>query len=61
MNPAEFKAIRNGIGWTQQRLAEELNVSREYVGLMERGMAAIERRTELALRYVASSQARADA
>lgn len=53
MNPAELKALRKGLGWTQDRMADELAISRVYVGLMERGLKWIERRTELSVRYLA--------
>ncbi len=53
MNPAELKALRQRLGWTQDRMADELGISRVYVGLMERGLKSIERRTELSVRYLA--------
>ncbi|MAC58042.1 MAG: hypothetical protein CMH85_07160 [Novosphingobium sp.] len=53
MNPAELRSLRKRAGMTQERLAEELGLTRVYVGLMERGLATIERRTELAVRYLA--------
>lgn len=52
MNPAELKALRKGAGLTQGQLAHEIGVSRVFVGLMERGLATIERRTDLAVRHV---------
>ncbi|WP_278983288.1 helix-turn-helix domain-containing protein [Sphingobium yanoikuyae] len=52
MQPDEMKALRKSIGWTQDELAEAIGMSRVQIGLMERGVATIERRTELAVRYV---------
>lgn len=52
MNPAELVALRKDMGWTQERLAAELDISRVHIGLMERGLNTIERRTELAVRYL---------
>ena len=52
MQPDEMKALRKSIGWKQDELAEAIGMSRVQIGLMERGVATIERRTELAVRYV---------
>lgn len=41
---------------TQAQLGKEIGLSRECVGLMERGDAPIERRTELAVLYVAEKK-----
>ncbi|MGE4341354.1 MAG: helix-turn-helix domain-containing protein [Pigmentiphaga sp.] len=57
MNPAELKSMRKRAGMTQQLLAEHLDISRVYLGLMERGLAPIERRTELAVRYLLERRA----
>jgi len=53
MQGDELKAIRKGLGWTLARMAEQLGMSETYVGQMERGQKPIERRTELAVRYLA--------
>lgn len=53
MQPDEMKALRKSIGWTQDQLASAIGMSRVSVGLMERGQTPIERRTELAVRYLA--------
>lgn len=45
----ELKAARKRLGWTQGRLALELDLSPTYIGLMERGEKTIERRTELSM------------
>jgi DNA-binding XRE family transcriptional regulator len=52
MQPDELKALRKDAGWTQDEMAEAIGVSRVLIGQMERGQAPIERRTELAVRYV---------
>lgn len=51
MQPDELKALRKSIGWTQDQMAEAIGMSRVAIGLMERGNAPIEKRTELAVRY----------
>ena len=53
MQPDEMKAIRVGLGLTQQAFAEALGMSRKAVNEMELGKSAIERRTELAARFLA--------
>ena len=52
MQGGELKEIRKGLGWTQGRMAEALGMTTTFIGLMERGDKAIEKRTELAVRYV---------
>lgn len=53
MQPDELKALRNAAGLTQAEMANAIGLSRVTVGLMERGGAPIERRTELSIRYLA--------
>jgi DNA-binding XRE family transcriptional regulator len=53
MRPDELKALRKAIGMSQQELADRIGLSRETVGLMERGQAPIEVRTALAVRWIA--------
>jgi transcriptional regulator with XRE-family HTH domain len=53
MQGAEFKAIREALGMTQAGLAEALGISRVFVGLMERGERPVEKRTALAMFYLA--------
>ena len=53
MQPDELKAIRAALGFTQQAFADALGMSRKAVNEMELGKALIERRTELAARYLA--------
>lgn len=52
MQPDELKAMRKAADMTQGELGEAIGMSRESIGLMERGQAPIERRTELAVRFV---------
>lgn len=50
MTPTQLRLWRRGaVDWTQQRLADELGVSRRVVQLYERDRLPIERRTRLAL------------
>lgn len=52
MQPDELRSARREMGWTQAQMAEALGLSSNFVAMMERGEKAIERRTELAVRYV---------
>ena len=61
MQGSELKAIREALGWNQQQLADALDMSRVYVGQMERDQKPIERRTELAARWLGSQLDRAEA
>lgn len=49
----ELRDFRRVLGWSQQKLADELAVARNTVNRMEQGHMAIERRTALAVRYLA--------
>ncbi|MEH8121842.1 helix-turn-helix transcriptional regulator [Aeromonas veronii] len=53
LSAAELKDIRARLEWSQQRMADELAVARNTVVRMENGQMAIERRTALAVRYLA--------
>lgn len=53
MQPEELKAIRKALGMKQDAFAEALGLSVNFVSLMEGGKKPIERRTELAVRYLA--------
>lgn len=52
MQGDELKALRKQAGLTQAELAQALGLTQTFIGLMERGEKAIERRTELAVRYL---------
>lgn len=52
MQGEELKALREAAGMSQAELADEIGMSRESIGKMERGQAPIEKRTELAAQYV---------
>lgn len=49
----QLRDFRRVLGWSQQRMADELDVARNTVNRMEQGHMAIERRTALAVRYLA--------
>ncbi|WP_324051147.1 helix-turn-helix transcriptional regulator [Aeromonas caviae] len=49
----ELRDFRRVLGWSQQKLADELAVARNTVVRMENGQMAVERRTALAVRYLA--------
>ena len=53
MTGDEMKALRLSTGLSQAKLATAIGMSRESVGRMERSGEVIEKRTELALRYIA--------
>ena len=50
MNGKQLKQARKRLGLSQSRLGEAIGMTREMIGLMERGEKQIERRTELAIR-----------
>lgn len=52
MQPDDLKAVRTFLGWTQQRMADELGLSRKAVVEMEAGKAPIEKRTVLSVMYL---------
>lgn len=54
MTGQEMRALRRSAGLSQIALAAAIGLSRESVGRMERGHDAVEKRTELALRYIAT-------
>ncbi|WP_294390397.1 helix-turn-helix transcriptional regulator [uncultured Sphingomonas sp.] len=54
MQPDELRRLRKDAGMTLAQMAEALGMSLDSISRMERGVAGypIERRTELAARYV---------
>lgn len=52
MQGSDARAIRKALGLTLKEMAQALGMSEKYVGMMERGEAPIERRTQLALLYL---------
>jgi len=48
----EYREIRNGLGWSQHRLAEALGIHRQTVAKRELGTLPIDREAEYALLYV---------
>jgi len=55
MQPAELRVIRKGLGVSQGQLGDALGLTGQFIGLMERGLKPIERRTEYAVRYLAQN------
>jgi len=53
MTGDEMRLLRRKVGLSQAALGAEIGLSRESIGRMERGGEGVERRTELAVRYVA--------
>jgi transcriptional regulator with XRE-family HTH domain len=52
MQGSELKAIREALGWSQRKFAAAIGMTQSYIGQMERDEKPIERRTELAARYL---------
>lgn len=57
MQGGELKALRRLTGMSKAEFAVEIGMARETIGAMERGQAPIERRTELAARWIAEHSA----
>jgi len=53
MQGSDLKGIRKTLGMSQAEFGDALGLTSKFVGMMERGDAAIEKRTELAARYLA--------
>lgn len=53
MQPDELRVIRKGLGFTQDQMGSAIGLSRKAINEMEAGKAPIERRTALAVRYLA--------
>lgn len=53
MTGEDVRTLRRQAGLSQIEFAEAIGLSRETIGRMERGSEDIDRRTELAMRYVA--------
>jgi DNA-binding XRE family transcriptional regulator len=54
MAPEQFKQARQKLGYTQQALADKLDMTSRAIGGMERGEFPIELRTELAVKHLLS-------
>ncbi len=53
MDNARFSHIRKAVlGWSQQRLADQLGMARNTITRMESGVMPVELRTELAIRWL---------
>ena len=55
---SRIRLIRRSLGWTQEKLAKRLQVSRETVGRWESGQPPIV--AELALEYISEAKRRAE-
>jgi DNA-binding transcriptional regulator YiaG len=55
MTPQEYKALRNKVGLTQEKLAWELHVSTSTISLRERGEVPIDEEAARALRHLVTS------
>lgn len=53
MTADQFTDARKRLGWTQARLAQELDITLSAVWRMEKGRRPISRRTELAMKWLA--------
>jgi DNA-binding transcriptional regulator YiaG len=52
MHGEELKAIRKQLGMNQVEFGEALGLTSKFIGMMERGVAVIEKRTGLAALYL---------
>lgn len=52
MTSQELRHARRKLGLTQQQLADKLGLTRVFIGMMERGERAIEKRTALSVLYL---------
>ena len=55
MTAAEYKAIREGMGWTQERLARELNLSVSTISKREQGSVTVDAEAAHAIRVLAEA------
>ncbi len=53
MQGEDLRAVRKGLGWTMEKLAGEIGMTKTFVGMMERGERPIEKRTALAVNHIA--------
>lgn len=53
MTPAALRKVRKAAGLTQRRLADAVGLSAGFIGEMERGEKPIEKRTWLAVLFIA--------
>ena len=54
MQGDELKALRESVDMTRSELAQALDMSPTFLAYLERGARPIDKRTELAVRYVAT-------
>ena len=58
MTGAEYRALRERLGWSQQRLAEALGTYQSTIGRRETDVHPIDREAELALRWLVEHRGR---
>lgn len=58
MTGEQLKKMRQALGWTQQQMAHEMQLSPTFIGLMERGDKSIERRTALTAMQIFNNHTR---
>jgi transcriptional regulator with XRE-family HTH domain len=58
MQGSELREVRQKLGLTQEQLAAALDMTPTYIGLMERGVKAIEVRTSWLIRLIQNAIAR---
>ena len=51
-----LKEARKKLGYTQQQLGDEIEMTRVMIGLMERDDKPVEKRTKLAVKYLLTSK-----
>lgn len=56
MKPTEFKKLRQKLDLTQKDLGDALDLTRETIGQIERGLDDVDKRTVLALQQLANHE-----
>lgn len=56
MTPAQLKSLRAALGWSQQRLADEMGVARNTVNRWEMGKRNIPKMAERLLQMIVNAQ-----
>ena len=56
MTPADIKALRSRLGWSQDRLGREIGVTGRFIRMLEAGDKPVSRTVECALLHVVGSR-----